>query len=852
MVIAKPPTAETSNVGAATPAQLLDAGGVQQLFDLASEYYWEQDSQFRFTHVSGLVLTRSGIDPRLALGHTRWDTGGVPIGEGVTWEAHRATLQAHQPFTDFLYRALSPSGQWRTFSVCGMPLHDCDGHFVGYAGLARDVTATQQLQQALQESKLVLETTLEYMDQGVSLIDGSFRLLCMNRRSRELLGFPADICQPGAPLEGLFRYNAQRGEYGPGAVEQQVRQRLELATRFEPHCFERTRSDGRVLEIRGTPLPNRQGFVTLYTDITERSQAEVALRASEERFRRLTALSSDWFWEQDCEYRFTRLEGRHLSGDDNAFARELGRTWWELGFEPAGGWQTPLDTLKGGEAWHDLVVRRSMPDASVRHARISGEPFLGADGRQAGYRGVGRDITLQKSAEERVEYLATHDGLTGLPNRNWFHELLDIELKAARRYGRKLAVLFVDLDSFKIINDSMGHDAGDELLRVVATRLGTCLRTSDLVARLGGDEFVVMLREVHGADQAATVARKVLTSVAEPVPIRGQACRVSASVGIGLFPGDGDDPLALMKSADIAMYQAKEGGKNAFQFFSAQLKDASLERLMVETRLREALPGGELSLAYQPRVEMGRRSIVGMEALLRWNSPHLGAVPPSRFIPVAEQSALIVPIGRWVLQQACTQAVAWDRAGLPPVRMAVNLSARQFADADLLSDIEKTLAASGLPPQRLELEITESMVMRDADHAARVLEQVKRLGIRVSIDDFGTGYSWLAQIKRFPIDALKIDRSFVRDLATNPADRAITEAIIAMGRALGLEVVAEGVETAEQLAFLQQHPCDEIQGYYFSRPLPADEAATLLAQPTLAPASAQDISRPARTDPRHR
>nr|MBA2689187.1 EAL domain-containing protein [Burkholderiales bacterium] len=431
-------------------------------------------------------------------------------------------------------------------------------------------------------------------------------------------------------------------------------------------------------------------------------------------------------------------------------------------------------------------------------------------------------------AQERIQHLATHDGLTDLPNRVMFSQVLKLAIQSARRYGRHFAVLFIDLDRFKIINDTLGHDAGDTLLKEMSQRIKDNLRSSDFVARLGGDEFVVLVQEINDAEQAATVARKLLSVLIKPVMIVGQECRVTASIGISRYPLDAQDEQALMKNADIAMYLAKEEGKNNFQFYSKDIKTQSLERLTMETSLRRALERTEFFLHYQAKLDLKSGAITGVEALVRWQHPDLGLISPLQFIPLAEETGLIVPIGKWVLQTACAQNVAWQRAGLPPVCMAVNLSPRQFADENLLLDLASVLEETAMRPELLELEITESMVMVNIDRAAKQLTAIKKMGVRLAIDDFGTGYSSLAQIKRFPIDTIKVDRSFIRELPQDAEDKAITEAIIAMGKSLSLTVVAEGVETEEQQSFLRDHACDEMQGYYFSKPVPPEQFAELL------------------------
>jgi len=450
----------------------------------------------------------------------------------------------------------------------------------------------------------------------------------------------------------------------------------------------------------------------------------------------------------------------------------------------------------------------------------------------------------KKKADERIEYLASHDGLTGLPNREMFNGLLRHAIDTAHRHERRLAVLFIDLDRFKVINDSLGHEVGDLLLVETANRLRGSLRASDVVARLGGDEFVIVLEETEGADDVEKVAANLLSILGEPLEFSGHECHTTASIGIAMYPANGRDAQTLTKNADMAMYLAKEDGKNAYRFFSKAIKAQSIERLALEAALRHALERDQLSLNYQPKVDVASGQITGVEALLRWTHPDLGAVSPTQFIPLAEEIGIIVPIGRWVLRQACAQNMAWQRRGLRPVSMAVNLSPRQFADKQLLQDIDEALGASGMSALLLQLEVTESMVMRHVGRAIKVLDAIQSRGIRLAIDDFGTGYSSMSLMKQFPIDTIKIDRSFVRDLPDDCEDQAIAQAIIRMGKALGMTVVAEGVETVEQLAFLRHHGCDEMQGYLFSKPLPASKMAELLqsppvlASPPLQPAAA--------------
>ncbi len=593
--------------------------------------------------------------------------------------------------------------------------------------------------------------------------------------------------------------------------------------------------DGSVIYVEGSVLLVKDesgkpsGFRGILRNVTERRKIDQALRESEARFRAMTELSSDWYWEQDAELRFTRLDSRHASQHTQPNPL-LGRRIWEstLIVQDVGGWDAFRENLVARKSFRDVIMQRVAPERRAYYISMSGEPRFDAAGTFIGYRGISREITEQKVAEEHIHHMARHDGLTGLPNRMMFSSLLNVAIPTAARYKRNFAVMFIDLDRFKFINDTLGHEAGDTLLKEITARFKQTLRASDVIARLGGDEFVVLVQEVSDREHAATVARKMLSTAIKPMVLVGQECRVTASIGIAMFPGDGEDEQTLMKNADSAMYFAKEEGKNNFQFYSTEINSQSLERLTLETNLRRAMERKEFTLNYQAKLDLKSGAITGVEALLRWNNAELGSVSPVKFIPIAEETGLIVHIGRWVLRTACEQNVAWQREGLPPINMAVNLSVRQFADENLLDDIATILQETGMTPGLLELEITEGMLIHNIERAIKLLTAIKQLGVRLAIDDFGTGYSSLGQLKNFPIDTLKVDRSFIRDLATDSEDRAITSAIIAMGKTLSLTVVAEGVETVEQQNFLRGQACDEMQGYYFSKPIVADEFAALL------------------------
>jgi diguanylate cyclase (GGDEF)-like protein len=427
-----------------------------------------------------------------------------------------------------------------------------------------------------------------------------------------------------------------------------------------------------------------------------------------------------------------------------------------------------------------------------------------------------------EQANDKLQHLATHDPLTGLPNRLLLEDRLAQLIAHAERQPQQFAVLVLDLDRFKSVNDSLGHHTGDELLKGVTRRLSALTRRSDTLARLGGDEFVMLLNDIAGPQDAEALAAKIMDCLSRPFRLESIDVHTSPSIGVSIYPHDGTDPDALLVHADAAMYHAKKAGRNTFQFFAPEMNAFAHERLEMENGLRRALAGKQFELYFQPKADIASGQANSVEALIRWNHPTKGLVPPDAFIPLAEESGLIIPIGEWVLHEACRQARSWQLAGLAPMRVAVNLSAQQFKQRNLLETVQSALRSADLEPRFLELELTESAVMHDAEESARILAQFSRLGVHISIDDFGTGYSSLSYLKRFPLDKLKIDRSFIRDVATNPDDAAIVRAIISLAHSLKLKVIAEGVETPQQLEFLQSLGCDQYQGYHFSRPMDAE------------------------------
>jgi diguanylate cyclase (GGDEF)-like protein/PAS domain S-box-containing protein len=563
-------------------------------------------------------------------------------------------------------------------------------------------------------------------------------------------------------------------------------------------------------------------IILIFTTIVLRHarQATGAVEASELRFRDVADASSDWIWETDAELRLSFLSERFAIATGISPKLVLGQPLGHLmhSAESVERWERHQQDLGERRPFRNLLCLCEDDRGRTRTLRVAGKPIADERGEHRGYRGTATDITAEIEAERRAQYLALHDPLTELPNREMFGERLDQAVATVSRRGEMAAVICVDLDRFQDVNDTLGHAAGDLLIKGCAERLQACMREVDTVARIGGDEFAIVQVGLEQPDGAQTLCRRILETLAAPFELDGHEVLVTASIGIALVPLDGSIPGRLLQNADIALYRAKEEGRNTFRFFESGM-DARLQaRKALERDLRLALARSELELYYQPKVELGGDGLSGVEALVRWHHPERGLVPPGEFIGVAEETGLIVALGEWVLLTACMQATAW-----PGLQMSVNISPVQFKQRDLVGMIRRALADSGLEPERLELEITEGVLLQNTDAAMTTLRQMKDLGVHIAMDDFGTGYSSLGYLQKFPFDKIKIDRSFVSALETRTDADAIVRAVVGLGHSLGMRTCAEGVETVAQLTFLKHEGCDEVQGYYFGKPMPAPD-----------------------------
>ncbi len=784
-----------------------------------------------FEHFPTLIW-RAGIDTKCHYFNQTWlDFTGrslaEEVGNGWTRGVHsedfdrcvRTYLEHFAVRTPFEmeYRLRRHDGEYRWIIDAGRPIYDPDGEFAGYIGSCLDITDRRNTEAELRDREQHMRTLLSAMGEGVILRDAAGRVQSYNNAAAELLGLTPDEMDRWQTDDGRLRYFDENGDLCPHHHLPFVRALTSGKHKTGTLGIERPDGSRRWLWINAKPFFDDEsgelrGVVSTLADTTLSREHEEQRRLALTVFRN----SVEAIVVTDAEERILSVNQAFTEVTGYAAEDVIGQTPRMLGsgVHSREFYQAMWRDLNILGAWKGEIEDRRK-DGSLYPASLSISTVRDSNGRITHYVAVFSDITERKASEARIAYLAQHDALTGLPNRALLQDRLDQALAQATRQGKRIALMFLDLDRFKTINDSLGHVTGDKLLQRAAERLRQCVRETDTVSRQGGDEFIIVLTGIDLPDEAGRVAAKILDQLDPAFEVDGQQLRTSFSIGIALFPEDGASPESLMKNADTAMYHAKESGRNTYRFFDERMNVNTLERLQLENGLRQALDRGELQLAYQAQVELASGRIIGVEALLRWASETLGPVPPSRFIPLAEECGLIIPIGDWVLREACRQARRWQDAGLPPVPVGVNLSALQFRRSDIVAGVAAALAESGLDGRWLELELTESLLMESGPEVIVTLGKLKALGVRLSIDDFGTGYSSLSHLQKFPVDFIKIDRSFLGDGLLD-GHAVITRAIIALGHNLKMKVIAEGVETREQLAFLRDHDCDQMQGFYFS------------------------------------
>lgn len=715
-------------------------------------------------------------------------------------------------------------------------LRSSDGSPIGILGVARDITERRRTEKTLRASEANYRAIFDAANDAIFVHDlETGRVIDVNKKMCEMFGYseeeaknlPARLTSAG---EGLF-------------TEDNALRLLKQAVEGQPQLIEwrAKHRDGHLfwveVNLRRATIGGQDRVLAIVRDITGRKVAEASLRiqtsainAASDQIVITDAEGKIVFvnpaFERETGYRFDEAVGqssRILSSGkhDPAFYTEM---WNKI--------------LAGG-TWHGEIINRHR-DGTLCTEDVTITPIRNEKGDIEHFVAIKRNVTEKKRYQEQLDHLAHHDALTSLPNRLLFSDRLTSSLSKARRAKKMLAVMFLDLDRFKLINDSLGHSMGDLLLKRVAERLTWSIREADTIARMGGDEFTVIVDDIATSDDAATLAQRILEALSQPFQFDNGELFVTASIGISIFPADGTDAETLVRNADIAMYRAKDQGCNTFCLFTDSLNTAALEQMTLESNLRKALEREELVVYYQPRVDIKTGRIMAAEALVRWQHPQLGLIFPGQFIPLAEETGLIVPMGEWVLDTACRQTRAWSDAGLPEIDVAVNVSAYQFQREDLRPTVRKVLSETGLEPHRLDLELTESTLVHNSDVAANILAKMKGMGLKLSIDDFGTGYSSLSYLKKFPVDAVKIDQSFIRNVTADSDDAAIASAIVGMAHKLNLKVIAEGVETLEQLEFLRSINCDEMQGYFVSKPVPGEEFAELLKD-SCRPDSSDDL-----------
>jgi len=801
----------------------------QRLHDFTevnADWLWELDTALHFSHVSGRFQALLGLPAREMLGHSIQDILARGVDDPSLRQRCLAQLDAHQPLRNLELPWSQPDGRCHTLLISARPVLGEDGGFVGYRGIGRDITRRKAEEAALRASEDFSWTVFDALDANIAVLDGDGAIVAVNRAWRQ---FAQDngVSDPATVGVGVnyFQVCQRAANKSPLAGECLTGMRgvLEGEERFETiypcHSPERQ----RWFLLRVFPLAREpRELVVVHLDVTERwlaaEQQQLMTRVFEHTADgiMITDSGNRIQWVNPAFEAITGYPAREAVGRTPGFLRsgqhepEFYQQMWRS-LETTDQWQGEIcNRRKHGSLYPEWLRISALRD---EHRRVSY------------YVGVFTDVTALRAHEARLAFLAYHDPLTGLANRARFRELLEEALQRAERYRHGLAVLFIDLDGFKAVNDSLGHEAGDALLRTVAERLQTDLRKSDSLARLGGDEFAVLLEQLHGPQDAASAARKVLDRLSGPIPLEAQTVYISASIGIGCFPDDGTDVQTLLKHADTAMYRAKDAMRNCFRFYSAEMGLRASNRLTLLNEMRAGLARDEFLLHYQPCLDLAQDTVSRWEALLRWQPPGGPLRHPREFLALAEETGLITELDDWVFRRACAQLRAWREAGIPVPRLALNLSVSQLHRQDLMERLTAVLRETGVDAGELDLEITEATAMNEVEERHRLLQQLKTLGFGITVDNVGTNALSLRGLRRFPIDQLKIDREFVARLPNDEEDATIVRAVIGLAHGLGLRALADGVETPAQRAFLEAAHCDGIQGYLVGEPIPATAIA---------------------------
>jgi|GEM_PF-463881 len=841
---------------------------LQALINSMPEGLWVKDTESRFIIANKTTAAQNSLaSPADMIGKTDFDLFAPDLAQQF-FAVEEKIIQSGQPMIDVEECVFDASGKkWR--STTKVPLLNDKNEIIGLVGISRDITELKAKRDAAKEL-LSVQTLIDWVPDYLWVKDLDSRFVVINK------ALASDLGQPNpSDLIGFSDFDFHAPELAKNfrANELDIMHSGQPAVDFEESVLDAAGATKWLSSIK-VPLRNEKGevfgLVGIGRNITERKKADL-LRAGQAQILEMIAMSAPLESVLDhlvrlvesqltgifCSVSLLSQNGVHLEhgaapnlpvayakaidglriGPDvgscgtAVFRREtvivkditVDPLWTnfrdlaaEFGFRS--GWSTPIMSHQG-----TVLGTFAMYSGTVREPTASDTTLIDVSTRIAG-------IAIErKQAADRIQFMANHDALTGLPNRTLLKDRLSQAVLYAQRYDNWVTVVFIDLDNFKMVNDSLGHNAGDELLKTIASRMSSCVRSTDTVVRLGGDEFVILLLDQpKDADAISETLQKIRVAIAETVHIEGHDLKITSSIGIANYPNDGADSDTLLANADAAMYRAKEIGRDNFQFYTSEMNIKVHEKFLMQEELRNAVARSEFTLLYQPQVDLRTGQVFAVEALIRWNHPTKGMIPPMKFIPMAEETGLIIAIGDWVLHEACRQNKAWQDAGLAHVNVCVNVSSRQFREKNLVSCVVHALEESGLEAKYLEVEITESLIMQNVEQAVAAMEELERLGVQIAIDDFGTGYSSLSALKTFPVVRLKIDKSFINNLSTDESDKAVASAVISLGQKLNLRVIAEGVETAEQVAFLRANNCDEIQGYYFSRPIAPGALADLL------------------------